>query len=70
MLIALAAAALAASPVPLTGVRANARISVRIISGARVTLGRAAGMPGKGFRPSMIRLEDGSRQSAQLIEFY
>jgi hypothetical protein len=70
MLLALAAAALAASPAPQTGVRANACVSVRIISGARLQLGRSAAMPGQRVRPSMIRLEDGSRQSAQLIEFY
>jgi len=69
MLLALAAIALAASPPAQAGVRAQARVSVRIISGARIEFGRSVEPLGQRARPSMIRLEDGSRQAAQLIEF-
>ena len=69
MVILLAAAALAATPTPYVGVRTNGRVSVRIISGARVSPGRSADAPGHIRRRSLIRTEDGSRQAAQLIEF-
>jgi hypothetical protein len=69
MLLALAAIALAASPPAQGGVRARARVSVKIISGARIEFGRPVGSLGERARPSIFRLEDGSRQAAQLIEF-
>ena len=69
MLVALAAIALAASPPIQTGVRAQARVSDRIISGARNEFGRPLESLGQRARPSVIRLEDGTRQAAQLIEF-
>jgi len=71
MLLTLAAIAVSATNAPRTetAVRVNARVSVRIISGARVELGRSAGTPDQPVRPSLIRLEDGSHQTAQLIEF-
>ena len=68
MVILLAAAALAATPAPYS-VRTNARVSVRIISGARISSGRSADAPGQHRRRSFIRTEDGTRQPAQLIEF-
>jgi hypothetical protein len=69
MLLALAAISIAASPPEQAGVRAQARVSVRIISGARVEFGRPAELSGQRARPSIIRLEDGTRQLTQLIEF-
>jgi hypothetical protein len=69
MLLALAAISLAASPAPQAGVRAQARVSVRIISGARIEFGRPAESLGQSARPSVIHLEDGTRKLAQLIEF-
>jgi hypothetical protein len=71
MLLTLAAIAVATTQSPRveTAVRANARVSVRIISGARIELGRSAGTPDQPVRQSLIRLDDGSRQIAQLIEF-
>jgi len=69
MLLALAAIAVTATPASQVGVRVNARVSVRIISGARVTLGRSATVLDQPVRRSQIRLEDGSRQEVQLIEF-
>ena len=41
-MLLLLAAALASSPVPQVAVRATARVSVRIISGARISSGRSA----------------------------
>jgi hypothetical protein len=69
MLLALAAIALAASPSPQAGVRVQARVSVRILSGARIEFGRKPDGLRQRLRPSLIRLEDGSRKLAQLIEF-
>jgi len=69
MLLALAAIALAALPPVQTGARVQARVSVRIISGAQIEFGRPVESLGQRARPGMIRLEDGSRQVAQLIEF-
>jgi hypothetical protein len=69
MLLPLAAVALAASPPAQAGLRAQARVSVRIISGARIGFGRLDQSSGQRPRPSLIRLEDGSRHAAQLIEF-
>jgi len=71
MLLTLAAIAVAATHPPRaeTAVRVSARASVRIISGARVELGRSAQAPDRPVRKSLIRIEDGSRQLAQLIEF-
>jgi hypothetical protein len=68
-MLLLFAAALASSPAPQAVVRANARVSVRIISGARISPGRSADAPGQQRRRSRIRLEDGSHRIAQLIEF-
>ena len=71
MLFVLATAALVALPAPRAdaGIRAIARVSVRIMSGGRVALGRSPETSGQPVRRSLIRLEDGSRQTAQLIEF-
>ena len=71
MLFVLVTAALVAMPAPRAdaGIRAIARVSVRIMSGSRVEFGRAADAPGQHLRRSLIRLEDGSHQTAQLIEF-
>jgi hypothetical protein len=68
-MLLLFAAALASSPAPQTVVRANARVTVRIISGARISPGKSADAPGQQRRRSRIRLEDGTYQAAQLIEF-
>ena len=73
VLAALAAAQPAAQPTdaPAQGTRAevSAQASVRIVSGARVTLGKAAlGEPYLVSKAS-VRLEDGSRRPAQLVEF-
>ena len=68
-MLLLIAAALTSSPAPQVAVRANARVSVRIISSAQVSPGRSADAPGQQRRRSRIRIEDGSHQLAQLIEF-
>jgi len=72
MLLALAAISAVSMPAPQTNVavRASARVAVRIVSGARVSLGKPSEVPGQRARQSFIRTEDGSRRYAQLIEFY
>ena len=68
-MLLLFAAALAASPAPNAVVRAQSRVSVRIISGARISPGGSADAPGQRRRQSRIRLDDGTYHTAQLIEF-
>lgn len=63
----LALAAIAAAPQPsLMPVRASATASVRILTGARVHLGPA---DGQRLVRAAIRVEDGSRRPALLVEF-
>ena len=69
ILLALAAAQSAPAGPASTGVKVSAQASVRILSGARVTLGeRAEGQPYVVSKAS-VRVEDGSRRPAQLVEF-
>ena len=64
-LVAFAAIA-AAPPASLMPVRASATASVRIVAAARVHLGPANG---QRLVKAAIRVEDGSRRPALLIEF-
>ena len=52
-----------------TGVSATSQVSVRILSGARVTLGLSADSGNYHVTAASVRLEDGTRRSAQLVEF-
>ena len=63
----LAFAAIAAAPqASLMPARASATASVRIVSGTRVHLGPAAG---QRLIKAAVRIEDGSRRPALLVEF-
>lgn len=63
----LALAALASAPSgPSTPVRASAPATVRILPGARVHLGPLSKVP---MVKAAVRIEDGQRRSAYLIEF-
>lgn len=62
-----ALAAIASAPVgPATPVRVSARASVRIVSGARVHLGPSID---QRLVKAAVRIEDGQRRPAYLIEF-
>lgn len=63
----LALAAIAQTPAsPALPPRAEARVSIRILSAARVHLGPA---PGQQMVKAAVRVEDGQRRPAYLIEF-
>ena len=60
----------AASPPPPRAVRVEARASVRIVRGARLTWDAATLPPEEARRTrATVRLEDGRTTPAQLIEF-
>ena len=54
---------------PGVGVRATASVSVRIVGGARVSMGEAqdAGLP--AIQASIIRTDGGTIRPARLVEF-
>lgn len=52
-----------------TGASASARATVRIVAGTRVTLGKAADSGPYHVTKASVRVEDGSRRTAQLVEF-
>ena len=67
-----AAAAAAAAPAPVhvpTKAVAPATASVRILSGARVSLSAAAQPEGHAVKRAQVTVEDGARRPAQLVEF-
>ncbi|MEO6580860.1 MAG: hypothetical protein ABIN83_06875 [Sphingomicrobium sp.] len=49
--------------------RADATVSVRVVSGARVHLGPPANGAEQRWIPASVRIEDGSRRPALLVEF-
>ncbi len=60
----------AAVPPPAAPVRVEARASVRIVRGATIRWGDRVAMPPTAQRTrASVRLEDGRRQPARLIEF-
>ena len=61
-----ALAAIASTPVAPAQARASAPVSVRILSGARVHLGPSSTLQ---MVKAAIRVEDGQRRPAFLIEF-
>ena len=72
--LALLAAAAASGGPPImvhvpTKAVAPAQASVRILSGARIGLSDAVQPEGYVMKPAQITVEDGSRRSAQLVEF-
>lgn len=69
LLLAAAATAAGASPPAPTKAAVSAQAFVRILPGARVALGPAARSQGYRLNAAMVRLEDGSRRSARLVEF-
>ena len=52
-----------------TSARASAHATVRILSGARVTLGRSADQGSFTISQAEVRDETGARRPAQLVEF-
>ena len=48
---------------------AAAQATVRILSGAKIRLGAEVQPDGYRMKPAMVTVEDGSRRSAQLVEF-
>jgi len=52
-----------------TAVRASAQASVRILPGARITLGDQADPAGHKFNDARVTVEDGSQRDAKLVEF-
>jgi hypothetical protein len=75
ILLSLMAAQLGSSGSPAahqpwnSGVSAQATASVRILSAARVHLGHGAQPEGYALHAAHVRLEDGRRHPAKLIEF-
>ena len=74
MAVWIAFALLAAEPAPAAPSHpapaiAPASASVRILAGARVTLGKSADSGSFQLASASVRLEDGSRRRAQLVEF-
>lgn len=65
----LLAAAAATSPPPATRVAVPAQAFVRILPGAKVALGPEAEKQGYTLNAATVRLEDGSRRPARLVEF-
>ena len=63
----LAALQAAAAPLPATAVRSDARVSVRIVRGARVESGRTAEPHRRG--RALIADAPGERRTIELIEF-
>ena len=57
----------AAAPPPVTAVRSDARVSVRIVRGARVESGRTAEPHRRG--RALIADAPGERRTIELIEF-
>jgi len=68
MMLALIAAASIASSGSMLPARASATASVRIVAGARVHLGPSAAGEARLVKAN-VRIEDGQRRPAQLIEF-
>lgn len=52
-----------------TGATASAQATVRIVSGTRVILGKAADSGSFHLTKASVRIEDGSRRPAKLVEF-
>ena len=52
-----------------TAARAPAQASVRIVSGAQVVLGKSADAGPYLISKASVRVEDGTRRPAQLVEF-
>lgn len=75
LLASLAAAAPLPAPFMATGTaqppaaRATVQVAARIISGARVRLGRSADVDGFLLSKTTIKGEDGSLRPAHLVEF-
>ena len=68
----LLAAALAASPGAAprtTAVQSSARVTVRVLSGYRLTASATSTPDGAVQRTTTVRSEDGSPRTAQLVEF-
>jgi hypothetical protein len=70
-IVLLAAAPSAEAPNwhPRGGAEASARATVRIVSGARVKLGRSADAEPYIITRASVRLEDGTKHPANLVEF-
>jgi hypothetical protein len=52
-----------------TGATVAAQATVRIVSGSRVKLGQAADNGGYHVTKASVRVEDGTRREAELVEF-
>ena len=70
-MVLLAAAVLAASPPPTPRFTASAQATatIRILSAVSIKFGAAGNLGAPPPRVSLIRLADGTRQTAKLIEF-
>jgi hypothetical protein len=67
LIAALAAHSQQAAPSPTA--RVPTQVSVRIVRGARVALGKSSSAPGHLVRRSVVTVEDGSKRPARLVEF-
>ncbi len=65
----LVSAAFAAAPATLMPARAQATASIRIITAARVHLGPSRNSGEQQLVRAAVRIEDGSRRPALLVEF-
>lgn len=69
LLFLAAIAAAPPQPAPRPVASAMAQVSVRIVSGARVELGKSASAPGHSVRHGIVTVEDGTKRPARLVEF-
>jgi hypothetical protein len=68
-LIAAAALATATAPSQAPSATAQATATIRVVSGVRLKLDGSANPGAPSVRDAVLRLADGSTQSAKLIEF-
>lgn len=62
-------AATTPEPAPRPVVSAMAQVTVRIVTGARVEMGKSASASGHAVRQGTVTVEDGSKRPARLVEF-
>lgn len=69
LLFLAAIAATPPEPAPRPVVSAMAQVTVRIVAGARIELGKSANTPGHSVRHGTVTVEDGTKRPASLVEF-